>query len=479
MPSTPVIGLVVILGSALALGGTARAQQQPRPSGDATTAAAPMDPNLSARDRITFNAGLDALVAGDLVQARRLFTTLATEGDSATVRSAAVMIVDRIGGLERRRDAGLVPRLQAPLVTREAPAPAPAAKASSNARAPVVATTTFLGLTLWGWTLPGLLGVDSGDQTRAFLGLYMTTAATSFAVPYLITREHTPSDSQLNLIFYGGTRGAAWGAMLANLLFGDATGTGSDHPQAFSGGLLLGSLCGVVAGGLLTPRLDLSPGEARTIAAAGDSGLFIGMALAHILSPADDASDTGRTSGKRARILSTGGLLGSALGLGAGHWLARNRDNTWGDAEVMRGATALGVLAGATAVIGFDYQDNSKLLLGFMAAGGALGMVGGDAFVRDTSFTPGEALLVDLALVTGGLGAAGLTYLIANADGPRPYFLTGTAGAAIAGGLIAQTLGGGGSGDRRAQGRGGAVSLTLLPQFGASGPSGLSVLGAF
>jgi hypothetical protein len=431
---------------------------------------------LSARDRITFNAGLDALVAGNLAEARSLFTALATEGETATARSAASLIVDRIGGLERRRAAGLVlPPLRPPQVVPPVTySPPPEA---ANARAPVLTTTTLLGLALWGWTLPNALGLRAGDSGRAYLGLYMLTAATSFVVPYQITREHAPSPSQLNTIFYGGTRGAAWGLMVSNLLFGDVAGNESDHPKAFAAGLLLGSVGGVVAGSLLAPRLELSPGDARTIAVMGDYGLFLGLTVGHILNPSEAYNPD--QSAEQSRVLSTGGLLGSMLGLGGGHLLARSRRNTWGDGEVMRGAGALGALAGATAVVSFDFQDNDKLLLGFMAAGAGLGLAGGDAFVRDASYAPGEAMMVDLALVTGGLGAAGLTYLITSADGPKPYFLAATAGAAIGGGVIARSLGHHPQKGDLATGRSGTPRLTLLPRFGASGPSGLTVAGAF
>ena len=501
----PVTGISLAIVIALAPAAVAYAAT-PDPAAAATPAApddeanlpppAPPAVALSARDRIAFNAGLDALVAGNLAEAQARFRDLAKLGETSTAREAAALIVDRLAGLERRRASGLLPPLRAPGVVAPAPpavpaAPAPSANAATpapDARAPVIATTTALGLALWGWTLPNALGLHAGDQGRAYLGLYMLTAAASFVVPYQITRDHPPSASQMNAIFYGGTRGGEWGLLLSNLIFGRAGGeTDVEHERAFAASLLLGSVGGAIAGSLLAPRLELAPGDVRTVAALGDYGLFAGFALGHIFG-LDQIGQDWETSAQntRARAMSAAGLFGTLAGLGGGHLLASQRTNTWGDGEVMRGAGALGVFTGATAAVVFERDENNKVLLGLMLAGGGLGLLGGDQFVRNQDYSPGEALVIDLALVTGGLGGAGLTYLVSDSHEPKRYFIAATLGSAGCGAAVALALGRQQRGDVLARspphpaGRAGAPTrIALLPQFGAGRPSGLRLVGWF
>jgi hypothetical protein len=499
-----VVGLLGLL-----VGGGARAQPDTDPppaAGPATPAElaapaapvaqadvpAPADP-LTPKDRILFNAGLDALVMGDLNQARSLFVLLVRQGETPAARTAAAVIVDRIGGLEQRRAAGLLPPLRAPALA-ETPARAlRRTPAQTSARAPVVATTTVLGLALWGWTVPVMLGLNDGDG-RAFLGVYMLTATSSFVLPYVLTARHPPSPAQANLIFYGGTRGAEWGLLLSNLMFGRAGGD-SSHERAFATSLLLGSVAGVVGGGLLAPALDLSPGDARTIAAMGDYGLFAGFAVARLFGFHELGSTPQAPGGggfppfnsdefgvpqdvldKRARATSAAGLVGTGLGLLGGRVLALHRQNTWGDGEVMRGAGVLGVMAAATAASAIDMDDSDNALVAVLALGGGVGLVGGDFLVRNTNYSPSEALMVDLALVAGGLGGAGLTYLFTETESATAYLLTATLGAAVSGGVVSWALSQRQSKD---DAHATAPRVALLPRFGDRGPSGLQLVGSF
>jgi hypothetical protein len=484
-PAAKVV-LVLIVVMRLLQAGSATAASQVAPADPAAAPAPPApDAELSARDRIAFNAGLDALVTGDLVLARTLFTSLATAGESPAGRVAAALIVERLDGLEQRRASGLLPPLRAPAAVQTTAVPAPAAAA--NVRAPVVGTTTLLGLALWGWTLPTALGLQSGEQGRAFLGLYMVTAAASFLVPYHITSDHPPNASEMNAIFYAGTRGALGGLLLSNLFFGRAGGEVDDHERAFAASLLLGSVGGAVAGALLPGQLDLSPGDVRTIAALGDYGTFAGFALGHIfgLDEIGRDDDPGALD-TRTRTTAAAALAGSLLGLAGGHLLSLQRTNTWGDGEVMRGSGALGVLAGATIAVALEQEDNDDVLLGLMVAGGGLGLAGGDLLVRDTSYSPGEGLVVDLALATGALGGAGLTYLASDSLPSKAYFIAATLGMAGCGGAVAHALGR--SGDKKAAGpargrgsRDGSAPprVALLPQFGPRGPEGVTLVGGF
>jgi hypothetical protein len=336
-------------------------------------------------------------------------------------------------------------------------------------------TTTGLGVAAWGWALPVALGLTDGDDARAAVGLYMLTAASSFVVPYLATRSSEVTWGQANMAFYGGTRGLEYGLLISNMLFGEDGGDIDSHERAFAGSLLLGSISGVIAGTWWAGRNGMSPGDAHTTGVWGDYGLFAGFVTGHVFGLDDLSGEFGEPRfDARARSMAASGAIGSVLGLTAGRQLSLARKHTWGDAEVMRGAGLLGVMAGVTTAFAFNYDDSSEGTLLTMAIGGGLGLVGGDLLVRDTDFSIGESVLTDLALVSGGLGAAGLAYLIAPDAGEVTYLLAGTVGAGLGGGLSYYLLR-----DRPPARAGRTPTLALLPQFGRHGRAGLSLYGNF
>ncbi|HEY0711534.1 MAG TPA: hypothetical protein VGF45_02600, partial [Polyangia bacterium] len=81
--------------------------------------------------------------------------------------------------------------------------------------------------------------------------------------------------------------------------------------------------------------------------------------------------------------------------------------------------------------------SSGKFLAGMMLAGGTAGLIAGDWFVRDKSYTPGQAVLVDLAGVAGGLLALGATYLAAPDASEGAFLVATTLGAAAGGGTVA------------------------------------------
>src|SRR6185436_8401555 len=117
----------------------------------------------------------------------------------------------------------------------------------------------------------------------------------------------------------------------------------------------LGSLGGLVGGYQLAGATEMSAGEARTMAAVGDLGLAMGFGTGFLLKfdgqprNCDQLIDNvmcfapDPQADAHARKMALMGLLGSGLGLTGGYFLARHRDNSWGDGEVLRAGTLLGV----------------------------------------------------------------------------------------------------------------------------------------
>jgi hypothetical protein len=287
----------------------------------------------------------------------------------------------------------------------------PAAQASQ--RAPFVGWSTLLGIGLYGWSLPRTLNIDPNSQTRAFVGTYMLTVAASFIVPYMLTSRQPVSDAQVNLAFYGATRGIWHGVLAGGIIAGDLT---PDHrSRGWAASMLAGSLVELLLGYHLSAVVAPTAGRAHTVAAGGDFGLMLGFGAGYFL-----RFDQKETADQQARAMAAAGLVGSAVGLAGGWALGRARDNTWGDAEVLRTSWILGAVLGASTadLARRELSFQSRTVVGLMMGGGALGLVAGDQLVRDADFGVGESLLIDLGTAAGGMVGAGVTYLAIQGDGP-------------------------------------------------------------
>jgi hypothetical protein len=442
----------------------------------------------AVRRRALFDTGFDALLEGDLPLAQRAFEEAAAlDGDPAQ-SAVAESFAERVRAtIERRRLRPPQRRFQDPPVVRDA---------GRTERIALLGTTTALGLGLYGWTLPQVLGVDANSSTRAFVGLYMVTAASSFLVPFLVLRDQTPSEGQANLAFYGATRGI-WGGVLLGALF--AGEISPDHrARGWKAGMLFGSIGGLVAGYQIARAADFTAGEARTVAAMGDYGLLFGFGVGYLaqfntagsrpclnFEPQVQDCTGGVATDAQFRKMSAAGLVGAGLGLTGGYYLARARQNSWGDGEVMRASSLVGIwlAAGVSGLtdhdrdfLAFDQRAYTAALMG----GGTMGLLIGDRLVRNTDFTVGQSLLVDLATMAGGLMGGGISYLAAPHAGSGPFAL-----ATALGGATGFALSYAGLRDRaesrttRALSRLGGSGIALVPTVGPLGDRGLALAGQF
>ena len=437
--------------------------------------AAPADPFAAQRD-VLFDIALRALVAGDLLQAEHAFTVAAGLGGDPAARSVAASFAARVRALRIARLASPPPGSMNPGPRSAASSTGPGAvPAPDNAgHVPFLLTTTALGLGLYGWTLPGALGVHANEAPRTFLGLYMLGAAGSFALPFFATHGDNVSAGQANLAFYGGTRGAYLGQLLAALISGDVSS--SNRYGTFAGSLLAGSVLGLTTGMVIADRSRMSPGQAHTTGVIGDFGLGMGFGFAFLFG----FDDSEQTRDSQARRIGGTALLGTSAGLVGGYWLGLHRDNTWGDAEVMRASGLCGVLAGITVADGLNTGKQASAATLMVA--GALGAVVGDRLVVNTDFTVGQSIVVDLSTVAGGLASAGLLYLVSPVGwSERPFLLAGTLGAG--GGLAvsylafsSHTAGAAANGAARDPEN---LRFSLLPMLGFAGVRGITLSGGF
>jgi hypothetical protein len=465
----------------------------PAPAAEPASDLAEVFDTNDARRQALFDLAFNALVDGNLGLAERAFSEAAALPGDPARSVVATSFADRVRQLRLRRAT----RVQAPprteaYVETEVPQPSRARRDTGRTeRIALLGTTTALGLGLYGWAVPGMLGMNASASPRAFVGTYMLTAAGSFIIPYLVVRDRPVTAGQANLGFYGSTRGIWLGVLLGALAAGEL---GPDRRyQGWTAAMVAGSLGGLVGGYQLAGAADLSPGEARTMAAVGDLGLALGFGAGFLLhfdgqprdctpfseNPACFGADP--EADAHARKMALVGLLGSGLGLSGGYYLARHRQNSWGDGEVLRASTLLGVWSawGIADVAGTSIDLTNGAFTGALMAGGVVGLALGDRLVRNSDFSVGQSMMVDLAMISGGLLGAGTTYLFPGSDDSKPYVLASAAGS-VAGFALAYW---GfhdapeGPAARRASRISGRVAL--IPTAGTQGGRGLAVAGRF
>lgn len=380
---------------------TAIAEEAPVPAAETATpvAAAPPStpPAPSMEDR--FDVAVRLMVEGEAEKAEALLGELAA--DTSDPPRAALA-------------RNLLARLQRARLAKEQ---ATATSDRQEGRTALLATSTAAGLILYGAGVPEVLDIN---DNRATIGLFMVTAGASFLVPYFVTADAPVSWGMTNLAFSGASRGAGHGALLAMAL--------ADNPSTDQsiGSAMAFSVLELVGGSLYGHSAKLSAGDAHLLGISADFGLA--WSAAYTSTAVWNSSGTGFQ-----HAVSGSALAGAALGFAAGEFYRSERQMTWGDAEFLRMSGLLGGFAGVALSDGIglmDSQSGERYIPSVVAACSMVGAVAGDFLGRDQEFTVGQSLLVDLGTVTGGLIAAGLTYLIGDFDDSTPYLTAGLVGSA-------------------------------------------------
>ncbi len=381
----------------------AAAEERPVPAAEALT---PSEVAGSAgpvtQDK--FDVAVRLLVEGEIVKAEEVLGELAADpGDPQRAAQARNLL----GRLQRAR-----------LAKEQAAVPSD----RQEGRTALLATSTAAGLILYGAGIPEILDIE---DDRATIGLFMVTAGASFLVPYFVTADAPVSWGMANLAFSGATRGAAHGALLALAL--------TDNPttdQSIGSAMAL-SAAEMVAATWYGHSAGLSAGDAHLLGVGADFGAVWLAGYA--------ATASWEAGGNQTQHTVTGtALAGAALGFAAGEFYRDERQMTWGDAEFLRMSGLVGGFAGVTLSdwLGLmDSQTGERYISSIAVTGSIAGVVLGDFLGHDQDFSVGQSLLVDLGTVTGGLLAAGLTYLIGDFDGTTPYLTAGLLGSATGYGL--------------------------------------------
>lgn len=294
-----------------------------------------------------------------------------------------------------------------------------------GARALLGLGTLALGFGFYSWAIP----VATEAVNDAAAGAL--SVAGSLLLPYVITDRAYVSWGDANLALYGGTRGIAYGVLARDLVVGDRESHDRDGQLRAA---VAGSLASEIGGFLWAHSGGMSAGHARLVGLGGDVGLLWGIALSEI---ADGDDGTGRDDERRHN--GAAGLAGAALGLGAGHVLARRGSPQWGNTGAVRTAGMIGALVGVSFVdmddggSPSDDADNVNAGLAAMVAGSAGGLVLGSRVVRDRDIGVSHAILIDV--MTGAGAVTGLAVAsLAGGDSDDSRLYTGAAALGALGG---------------------------------------------
>jgi hypothetical protein len=299
----------------------------------------------------------------------------------------------------------------------------PAALLDQEGRGSLLATTTLLGLTFYGWAVPYSLG-DMNEQTAA--ALYMLTAGASFFVPWTLTRNIEVTRGMAELTAWGATRGAIHGLVLDELIQGpddpshpDDFFYEEDEERASVRLALLGSLAEGIAGYAYAQRRGLDHGTARSIGAGGDIGLVYGWATSYLVDLPH-------------RAIAASALAGSAAGVVLGNRYAALRAPTPGNVSVLSTAGMLGAYSALT-VLNWTGSEEDRAYVAAGMAGGLAGLAIADRKLAPLRLTEPQARLIGLGTIAGGAIGFGIAYLFFEDSSDETPYLTASALGALGG----------------------------------------------
>lgn len=195
-----------------------------------------------------------------------------------------------------------------------------------------------------------------------------------------------------------------WGT-LYGLLLGAAVpaAAGTDEPEVYGAGLLLGGPAGFLAARTYARR-GLSEGQARAVTFGGTWGTWQGVGWREVL-------DIGESSKSTFRAMVLGGLTG----IGVGAALARDRPITAGTATAVSFGALWGTWYGLVMAVLADVEDDDQLLTASLV-GGNLGLVATALVAPGWNASRQRVRLVNVAGVAGLAAGYGLLLLLQPDD---------------------------------------------------------------
>ncbi len=403
----------------------------------------------------------------ELVQYFDRAIELFSQGKYAEAEAAFLEIARESVQNERRAAAAELAKQSARRILRQAPTEKPLAKPAASqdeeeGRSTYLAMTTLLGLN-YGWMVPTILDVKN---PRSFVGLYLLSAASSFAIPYLITKEDEITQGMSTLASAGSYVGLAHGALAYSLLSG-RNGTGSQaKPRRLLASMLVSSVAEGAIGYWWAKNNAISAGHASSIATGSVVGLGYGAGLAFVVTGEED----------KFRLQLGGILAGSIGGIIGGHYYDQLRSPTRGDISTATFTGLLGAYVSAVPLV-IGEVDDVRILSGTLLAGATLGLLLGDTLTKEVEYSTGQSALLSLGSIAGGLVGAGSAFFVypGDSDTAVKWVIAGSALGAM-GGFYAMYNA---IEPERDSGTTTAITADLTPIFGPNGEKGLGITGSF
>ncbi|MEW6754861.1 MAG: hypothetical protein AB1505_28350 [Candidatus Latescibacterota bacterium] len=272
----------------------------------------------------------------------------------------------------------------------------PVALQDRDGRTRFLARTFLLAYGHYSWAVPLAAGLDG--RPAQVTGLL--TGSAGFAVPFLLTRHCALGHTVASLAAHGGTTGIAHGVLLGQVLLG-----GGEQVRARAGLTVATSLAGFAGGYAAGQRLPMPPGAADVVGWGGNYGLLLALGAVHVAGLLDD---------DHVRPAGFAGLAGSGLGYWGGWRLGRAGRISRGDADLLALHTALG--AGlAAALVHLVDPDVERAVTGAAMVGSGVGLAAGHRLVAGRDYSPSQTWMALLGALGGGLFGAAVN-LVAEGD---------------------------------------------------------------
>ncbi|HEY1586236.1 MAG TPA: PEGA domain-containing protein [Polyangia bacterium] len=166
-------------------------------------------------------------------------------------------------------------------------------------------SSLMLGSAVWGTSFATSLSLGLDVPARYIYGLAIAGSGVGMTAGFLIARKTDISAGDAALVNSGGTWGTASGALLAQAIIRNPSGS------QFGWFMLGGTTAGVLTGSLLAWKLELSRGHVGLIDVGGLAGTGLGFALGYVIGVNSQSEDNIQTGARYA-------LGGMVLGLLAG-----------------------------------------------------------------------------------------------------------------------------------------------------------------
>lgn len=171
-------------------------------------------------------------------------------------------------------------------------------------------SSLMIGSAVWGTSLATSLSLGLDVPTRYVYSLAIAGSGIGMSAGFLIARKLDISAGDAALVNSGGTWGTATGALLAQAIIRNPSGS------QFGWFILGGTTAGVLTGSLLAWKVELSRGHVGLIDVGGLAGTGLGFALGYVIGVNSQSEDNIQTGARYA-------LGGMALGLLAGAVMTR------------------------------------------------------------------------------------------------------------------------------------------------------------